>query len=84
MNYEEITIGIRAEKMICGSNSFFVNSDIVEMCGGERNVYFVLNGSSCVAKVPLDYHFSDKIELKLSVVNMYFFDKTTGMNIFYR
>ena len=37
-----------------------------------------------LSKLLKDGYFSDKIELKLSVENMYFFDKTTGMNIFYR
>lgn len=79
----EILIGIRAEKMTSGNHSMMVNTDIVEMSGGERIVYFELNGSKCSAKVPLDYPFNDKIELKLDLNNMYFFDKNDGKNLLY-
>lgn len=79
----EITIGIRAEKMISGSKSVWVKPDIVEMTGGERIVYFELNGSKCSAKLPLDYEFNDSLELKLDVKDMYFFDKSTGENLLY-
>lgn len=77
------TIGIRAEKMINGDILINVATDIVEMSGGERNVYFELNGSKCIAKIPLEYHFDNTLDLKLDVRNMYFFDKNTGLNIFY-
>ena len=84
INYKNVVIGIRAEKMVNGTNSMLVNTDIVEMCGSERNVYFEINGSKCVAKVPLDYNFNDKIELKISLGDMYFFDEITDKNILYR
>ena len=80
----EITVGIRAEKMITGSTPIRVKTDIVEMSGGERNVYFELNGSKCSAKIPLDYNYDDGIELKLSTENMYFFDNKTGINFLYK
>ena len=80
----ELTVGIRAEKMINGDYSVVANTDIKEMSGGERIIYFDLNGSKCTAKVPIDYTCDDKIELKLSVENMYFFDKKTGNNIMYK
>lgn len=79
----EVIIGIRAEKMTSGNHSMMVNTDIVEMSGGERIVYFELNGSKCSAKVPLDYPFNDKIELRLDLKNMYFFDKNDGKNLLY-
>ncbi len=79
----EVIIGIRAEKMTEGSISIKVKTDIVEMSGGERIVYFELNGSKCSAKVPLDYQFSDEIELKLDLKNMYFFDTNEGKNLLY-
>lgn len=69
---------IRAENMIAGDTSIFVKPEIVEMTGGERIVYFSLNGNKCSAKIPLDYPFSDTIELKISEKDMYFFDKETG------
>ena len=43
----ELVVGIRAEKMTTGGNSIVVKTDIVEMSGGERNVYMDLNGSKC-------------------------------------
>ena len=80
----DLTVGIRAEKMINGNNSVIVNTDIKEMSGGERIIYFDLNGSKCTAKVPTDYTCDDKIELKISVEDMYFFDKANGKNLMYR
>jgi len=74
----EVTVAIRAEKMINGNNSIFVNPEIIEMTGGERIVYFYLNGSKCSARIPLDYNFYDKLELKLSTSDMYFFNKDSG------
>lgn len=80
---DEIVIGIRAEKMIIGTKSLTVRSDIVEMNGGDRVVYFELNGSKCCAKIPLEYDFNENIELKLDVNHMYFFDKESGKNLLY-
>lgn len=78
-----LTIGIRAEKMICGNNSISVNTDIIEMSGSERIVYFDLNGSKCSARIPLEYSCSDKLELKIAAKDMYFFDNQTGENLLY-
>ena len=78
-----ITVGIRAEKMLNGSNTIQANVLISEMIGGERIVYFNLNGSKCSAKVPLEYAFGENITLKVAVEDMYFFDKATGENILY-
>lgn len=74
----DVTAAIRAEKMINGGTSIYVKPEIVEMTGGERIVYFYLNGSKCSAKVPLDYPVGEGLELKLSVSDMYFFDKNSG------
>ena len=75
---KEVTAAIRAEKMNSGDITIEVKPEIVEMTGGERIVYFYLNGSKCSAKLPLDFPISDKIELRISVENMYFFDKDSG------
>lgn len=80
----ELIIGIRAEKMVSGTQNVRVKTDIVELSGVERNIYFKLNGESAVAKIPLDYQYDDFINLKLSVDDMYFFDKETGENILYK
>ena len=74
----ETTVAIRAEKMISGEISIKVKPEIVEMTGGERIVYFSLNGNKCSARVPLDYKIGEMIELKISVEDMYFFDKESG------
>lgn len=74
----EVTVAIRAEKMIAGDVSIKVKPEIIEMTGGERIVYFNLNGSKCSAKLPLDYPIGENIELKISVNDMYFFDKESG------
>ena len=74
----EVTVAIRAEKMIAGDVSIKVKPEIIEMTGGERIVYFNLNGSKCSARVPLDYPIGENIELKISVEDMYFFDKESG------
>lgn len=80
----KVVVGIRAEKMTTGEMTINVQTDIVEMTGGERNVYFNLNGSKCVAKIPLAYSCSNSIELKISVEDMYFFDCETGINLLYK
>ena len=76
-----IVAAIRAEKMICGNVSIEVKPEIIEMTGGERIVYFTLNGNKCSARLPLDYPIGDTIELKISVDDMYFFDKESGERI---
>jgi len=80
-NAKEIIAGIRAEKMISGTTKITVETDIAEMSGGERNVYFELNGAKCSAKLPLDYKCTDKVDLLISVSDMLFFDKNTGSRI---
>ena len=74
----KVTVAIRAEKMLSGNNSVTVPVDIVEMTGGEKIVYFYLNGNKCTAKVPLDYHFGENITLRISVEDMYFFNSENG------
>ena len=80
----EVTVGIRAEKMISGNNTLSAKVDLVEMVGGEKNIYFKLNGNTCSAKIPLSYEFNENIELKLSESDMYFFDTKSGLNILYK
>lgn len=73
-----VSIGIRAEKMTSGDSIISVNPEIIEMTGGERIVYFSLNNCRCCAKIPLDYKIGESIDLKISVNDMYFFDKKSG------
>jgi hypothetical protein len=65
--------------MINGKNSIIVKTDIFEMTGSEKNVYFTINNSKCVAKVPLDYPFDNNIELRIDSENLYFFDIDNGI-----
>lgn len=74
----DVIMAVRAEKMINGNNIIRVFPEIVEMTGGEKIIYFNLNGSKCSAKVPIDYKINDSIDLKLSIEDMYFFNKNTG------
>lgn len=83
INAPKITIGIRTEKMISGDKSITVKTDIIEMSGSERIVYFDLNGAKCSAKIPLDYKCSNELELKIALKDMYFFDSQTGENLSY-
>ena len=76
-----MTVAIRAEKMIAGNTLLSVPIDMVEMTGGERIIYFNLNGSKCSAKVPIDYVYGSNLTLKLSIEDMYFFDINTGERI---
>ena len=62
----EYTFAIRAEKLLGGEIQLEVIPEIVEMTGGERIVYFYLNGSKCSAKLPLDYNIKEKIILSFS------------------
>lgn len=80
-NQQKVIIGIRAEKMLTGPYSISVKPNIIEMCGGERNVYFELNGSKCVAKVPLDFPINDSISINISIDNLHFFDTNTEENL---
>ena len=72
------TVAIRAEKMTNGSVDIYVKPDIVEMTGGERIIYFYLNGDKCSAKLPLDYPIGENVKLSISVNDMYFFDNASG------
>jgi len=77
----KILAGIRSEKMITGNKSITADLDMAEMVGGERIIYFTLNGAPCSAKVPLSFEPGEKAEIKLSEKDMYFFDIETGANI---
>ena len=64
--------------MISGDVSISVTPEIVEMTGGERIIYFSLNNCRCSARVPLDYPIGEKVELRISVKDMYFLDNESG------
>ena len=72
----DITVAIRAEKMLDGDKEIKIKTDITEMTGGERIIYFNLNGSKCSAKIPLSCQINNVI--KISEKDMYFFDRESG------
>ena len=74
----DVTAAIRAEKMILGDTIVSAVPEIAEMTGGDRIVYFNLNGNKCSARVPVTYPVENTINLKLSADDMYFFDKLSG------
>ena len=78
-----VIVGIRAEKMTTGTTEIKVKTDIVEMVGGEKIVYFDLNGAKCSAKIPLNYKYGEEIVLRISPDNMYYFDIDDGKNLLY-
>ena len=81
INSDNITVGIRPEKMVSGNVSVFPKVELVELSGSEKCVHFSLNNSKCIARVSTEYSFSDVIELKLDVNSMYFFDNISGKNL---
>ena len=81
LNNGDVTVAVKEKKMISGDNLITVPVDIVEMTGGDKIVYFYLNGCKCTAKVPLEYVFNDTISLRLSTDDMYFFNKENGDRI---
>ena len=74
----DVSAAIRAEKMINGDKSLSVTPEIIEMTGGERIIYFYLNGCKCSARIPLDYPIGEQVKLNISVDDMYFFDNISG------
>jgi len=79
---KDIVVGIRPEKMLTGEITVVAETDIVEISGNDKNVYVKLNDSKCVSKLPLEYSCDGTTNLKLSLDNMYFFNKTNGENLF--
>ena len=75
----DIIIAIRPEKMLSGDININIVPEIVEMTGSEKVVYFNLNDNKCSARIPVDYNFDNNV--KISVNDMYFFDKRTGERI---
>lgn len=80
-NREELIIGIRPENMSFGDIKFQADVDISEMLGSEKIAYFNISGKKCSAKLPPDYVIGEKIELAISLDNLLFFDKETGIAI---
>ncbi len=72
---ENITYGIRPEKMITGGNvRKTVDVEITELLGSERIVYFNIGDKKCSAKVSAEYPVRETLELSISENDMYKFD----------
>ena len=72
---ENITYGIRPEKMITGGNvRKTVDVEITELLGSERIVYFNIGDKKCSAKVSAEFPVGKTLELSISENDMYKFD----------
>lgn len=78
-----VVMGIRPEhiskSMTKGGNTIEVTAEIVEMTGGELNVYFSLDGKRHIAKIKSSGNISDgdKIILGIDTKKIHFFDRDT-------
>lgn len=81
-DYQNLTVGIRPEKMVCGGEiNLSADVDIVELLGSEKIVYFNLGESKCSAKIPADSVVDKTINLSIRKEDIYLFDKTTGQRV---
>ena len=81
-DYQNLTVGIRPEKMVCGGEiKLSADVDIVELLGSEKIVYFNLGESKCSAKIPADSVVDKTINLSIRKEDIYLFDKTTGQRV---
>ena len=72
---ENITYGIRPEKMITDGNiKKTVNVEITELLGSERIVYFNIGDKKCSAKLPAEYEVGSTLDLSINESDMYKFD----------
>lgn len=80
---EDVIIGIRPEKMICGGKiKLTVNIEISELLGSEKIAYFNIGDQKCSAKLPADYDIGKTLELCINPDDLYFFNKDNGKRIY--
>lgn len=80
---DDVLIGIRPEKMICGGNiKLTVNVEISELLGSEKIAYFNIGDKKCSAKLPADYNIGKTLELSINPEDLYFFNKEDGKRIY--
>ena len=80
---EDVVIGIRPEKMICGGKiKLTVNIEISELLGSEKIAYFNIGDQKCSAKLPADYDIGKTLELSINPDDLYFFNKDNGKRIY--
>ena len=77
---ENVILGIRPEKMVCGGEiKLSVNVDITELLGSEKIAYFNIGDKKCSAKLPADFNLGKTLELSINPSDIYYFDKETGV-----
>lgn len=80
---ENVIVGIRPEKMVCGGEiKFNVDIEITELLGSEKIAYFNIGGKKCSAKLPADYNIEKSLELSINPKDLYFFDAQTGKRLY--
>lgn len=80
---ENVIVGIRPEKMVCGGKiKFNVDIEITELLGSEKIAYFNIGGRKCSAKLPADYNIDSTLELSINPKDLYFFDAQTGNRVY--
>ncbi len=79
---ENIILGIRPEKMVAnGDIKFRAKTDIYELLGSEKIVYFNIGDAKCSAKLPPEFEIKEYIDLSVKKEDIYFFNSTTGNRI---
>lgn len=77
-----VIIGIRPEKMVCGGDiKLNVEVEITELLGSEKIVYFNIGGKKCSAKLSAETNIEKSLELSINPNDLYYFDKDTGKRI---
>lgn len=82
-NQRKLILGIRPEKM-CVLSPYFslkVDVDLWEILGSEKIAYFYLNNQKCCAKFPAEIQTRDKIVLRISFNDVFYFDAETTKRI---
>lgn len=79
---ENVILGIRPDRMTCGSDiKFSAKVDTVELLGSEKIIYFTYEGKKCCAKVNSDFECGDDVNIGISLSDVHYFDKTTGQRM---
>lgn len=80
---DNIIVGIRPEKMVCGGEiKITVDVEITELLGSEKIAYFSIGGKKCSAKLSPDFNIGKTLELSINQKDLYFFNSQTGERIY--
>lgn len=80
---KNILLGIRAENFNSTNSdfSFEVETEITEMLGSSKVIYFKANGIDCAASLSADYNTESRIKLNIKTEDIIYFDANTGKRI---